>query len=184
MQPTTLPVPQRPTSFGTAAQQILPVEYARLLLKEGRRRIVMLALIFATIAALTFVVGMFVVARHYEVSVTILAQDSDIIRPLLEGRAVPTGVTDRVGMARQIVYSRKVLTEIIDVGGWEEDGSLIPVQKDRLMEGIRGRTLGTSPRADIVQISYRDVHPERRSEERRVGNECVSTCRSRWTPYH
>src|SRR3546814_15043478 len=23
-----------------------------------------------------------------------------------------------------------------------------------------------------------------RSEERRVGKECVSTCRSRWTPYH
>src|SRR3546814_16752987 len=23
-----------------------------------------------------------------------------------------------------------------------------------------------------------------RSEERRVGNECVSTCRSRWTTYH
>src|SRR3546814_12067463 len=26
---------------------------------------------------------------------------------------------------------------------------------------------------------YRD-----RSEERRVGKECVSTCRSRWSPYH
>src|SRR3546814_3436035 len=25
---------------------------------------------------------------------------------------------------------------------------------------------------------------EERSEERRVGNECVSTCRSRWSPYH
>src|SRR3546814_6331649 len=24
---------------------------------------------------------------------------------------------------------------------------------------------------------------ERRSEERRVGKECVSTCRSRWSPY-
>src|SRR3546814_1350994 len=24
----------------------------------------------------------------------------------------------------------------------------------------------------------------RRSEERRVGKECVSTCRSRWSPYH
>src|SRR3546814_14069811 len=24
----------------------------------------------------------------------------------------------------------------------------------------------------------------RRSEERRVGTECVSTCRSRWSPYH
>src|SRR3546814_17988039 len=25
---------------------------------------------------------------------------------------------------------------------------------------------------------------EVRSEERRVGKECVSTCRSRWSPYH
>src|SRR3546814_2835572 len=27
-------------------------------------------------------------------------------------------------------------------------------------------------------------HLNRRSEERRVGKECVSTCRSRWSPYH
>src|SRR3546814_3661978 len=27
-------------------------------------------------------------------------------------------------------------------------------------------------------------HPKGRSEERRVGKECVSTCRSRWSPYH
>src|SRR3546814_16907156 len=26
--------------------------------------------------------------------------------------------------------------------------------------------------------------PGIRSEERRVGKECVSTCRSRWSPYH
>src|SRR3546814_5222083 len=36
----------------------------------------------------------------------------------------------------------------------------------------------------------RHLTPERRSrhisrsEERRVGKECVSTCRSRWSPYH
>src|SRR3546814_13061944 len=29
------------------------------------------------------------------------------------------------------------------------------------------------------QVRYRG-----RSEERRVGKECVSTCRSRWSPYH
>src|SRR3546814_19941403 len=27
------------------------------------------------------------------------------------------------------------------------------------------------------------AHHERRSDERRVGKECVSTCRSRWWPY-
>src|SRR3546814_16682692 len=29
-----------------------------------------------------------------------------------------------------------------------------------------------------------DLDDDRRSAERRVGKECVSTCRSRWTPYH
>src|SRR3546814_15997546 len=30
---------------------------------------------------------------------------------------------------------------------------------------------------------YQD-RAKQRSEERRVGKECVSTCRSRWSPYH
>src|SRR3546814_17114786 len=30
----------------------------------------------------------------------------------------------------------------------------------------------------------RRPHSTMRSEERRVGKECVSTCRSRWSPYH
>src|SRR3546814_14824897 len=32
------------------------------------------------------------------------------------------------------------------------------------------------------RIDFADV--AERSEERRVGKECVSTCRSRWSPYH
>src|SRR3546814_4062200 len=38
--------------------------------------------------------------------------------------------------------------------------------------------LGISDRAHIMDQG------EIRSEERRVGKECVSTCRSRWSPYH
>src|SRR3546814_15551763 len=30
----------------------------------------------------------------------------------------------------------------------------------------------------------RELSRRLRSEERRVGKECVSTCRSRWSPYH
>src|SRR3546814_14883745 len=33
-----------------------------------------------------------------------------------------------------------------------------------------------------VRIFMENTGP--RSEERRVGKECVSTCRSRWSPYH
>src|SRR3546814_17975864 len=34
--------------------------------------------------------------------------------------------------------------------------------------------------ADSIHVSWLTG----RSEERRVGKECVSTCRSRWSPYH
>src|SRR3546814_14479779 len=33
-------------------------------------------------------------------------------------------------------------------------------------------------------LSGGSVSTDNRSEERRVGKECVSTCRSRWSPYH
>ena len=40
--------------------------------------------------------------------------------------------------------------------------------------------------SDAVKTEYRaivDAHGKR-SEERRVGKECVQPCRSRWSPYH
>src|SRR3546814_3389462 len=43
--------------------------------------------------------------------------------------------------------------------------------------------------ADRIEQCFLLHHPAAekdslRSEERRVGQECVSTCRSRWSPYH
>src|SRR3546814_7753124 len=36
-----------------------------------------------------------------------------------------------------------------------------------------------------LEFGHRGPGPDKeRSEERRVGKECVSTCRSRWSPYH
>src|SRR3546814_1273385 len=52
-----------------------------------------------------------------------------------------------------------------------------PGQSD---EGLLVADRDIPPRQDKEQLA---VAPER-SEERRVGKECVSTCRSRWSPYH
>src|SRR3546814_2987876 len=38
--------------------------------------------------------------------------------------------------------------------------------------------------ADEHGLASYDQWRMTRSEERRVGKECVSTCRSRWSPYH
>src|SRR3546814_9958393 len=36
----------------------------------------------------------------------------------------------------------------------------------------------------LTRLGKVDTSMMERSEERRVGKECVSTCRSRWSPYH
>src|SRR3546814_15898761 len=68
-------------------------------------------------------------------------------------------------------------------------GALLLVQDYKL-----GRPLGAAPDAERAtraeswrsQRSLRNVliNLKARSEERRVGKECVSTCRSRGSPYH
>src|SRR3546814_2947573 len=48
-------------------------------------------------------------------------------------------------------------------------------------------SFGCCLRLDDLQAFYgicRVAGIPERSEERRVGKECVSTCRSRWSPYH
>src|SRR3546814_9510719 len=52
-----------------------------------------------------------------------------------------------------------------------------PLQLSRLIARYR-RARGFPPG------SWPPWWPARRSEERRVGEECVSTCRYRWSPYH
>src|SRR3546814_14359996 len=54
------------------------------------------------------------------------------------------------------------------------------------------RKLGTSDSWSAAQLlrelenptKSSDTNKSGRSEERRVGKECVSTCRSRWSPHH
>src|SRR3546814_4154703 len=60
---------------------------------------------------------------------------------------------------------------------------LVAVPADRVAEAAAlGERLGV-PLTAIGRIT--DGAAVRvRSEERRVGKECVSTCRSRWSPYH
>src|SRR3546814_17782147 len=51
---------------------------------------------------------------------------------------------------------------------------------DRVAVMYAGRVVEVGPTREVLG---NPAHPYR-SEERRVGKECVSTCRSRWSPYH
>src|SRR3546814_8478600 len=49
---------------------------------------------------------------------------------------------------------------------------------------VRTYTIIVADRDGGGVVAERNMVAAKRSEERRVGKECVSTCRSRWSPYH
>src|SRR3546814_14870281 len=51
-------------------------------------------------------------------------------------------------------------------------------------EGGDDPVLKSLPLPALVDIDFVGEDRAARSEERRVGKECVSTCRVRWSPYH
>jgi polysaccharide chain length determinant protein (PEP-CTERM system associated) len=134
-------------------------EMAPIMIAEGRRHAIVLVALFAIIALTSLVVGV-LWPKNYVSSTTIIAQKSDIIQPLLEGRAVPTGVSDRVAIAKQVMFSRKTLGEILETSGLNSTHP-DPIMQDRMIEQIRDRTSITSPRENLIQITYRDSEPER-----------------------
>src|SRR3546814_7419317 len=78
------------------------------------------------------------------------------------------------------------------ISDWSSDvcSSDLAVQDafDGKLEISQKRRAGLAALRDLPAITKDGVSIElminARSEERRVGKECVSTCRSRWSPYH
>src|SRR3546814_4108 len=58
------------------------------------------------------------------------------------------------------------------------------VQRTPLDAGDNAAPLRQGMTADAVITRLGLAPPPERSEDRRVVKECVSTCRSRWSPYH
>ena len=90
-------------------------------------------------------------------------KDKDLWRSVEQGPHIPTGVVND-DVAAQILG-----------GGPPVQGQLTPMDIRKMDNDVIAYT----------ELMY-GIRPNLfyRSEERRVGKECVSTCRSRWSPYH
>ncbi|ULU24043.1 XrtA system polysaccharide chain length determinant [Dyella terrae] len=132
------------------------------LINEARRRRLALGIAFAVIALAALTAGM-LWPRKYVASTTILAQESSIITPLMEGAAAPTANKNRASMARDVIFSRKVMAKILDAGGWMATNPT-PVEQDRIAEGIKSRTQVDITHDNLITITYSDNNARRTYE--------------------
>ncbi|HZP65772.1 MAG TPA: XrtA system polysaccharide chain length determinant [Rudaea sp.] len=134
-------------------------ELPAILWTEARRRHATMVLLFAAIAAAGLAAG-FLWPKKYSASTTILVQESNIIKPLMEGRAVPTANADRASIAREVIFSRKIMEDILATGGWMASHPSA-LEQEKLIEDIESRTTITNLRENLIRIEYHDSNPER-----------------------
>ena len=126
---------------------------------EARRRRVTLVALFAGAAVLGLLVAL-LWPRKYSAATTILVQESNIIKPLMEGRAVTTGNADRAAIAREVIFSRQIMDQILKSGGWLKDNPSA-LEQERIIERIKDRTNLSNLRENLIRIEYTDGDPER-----------------------
>src|SRR3546814_4223772 len=93
------------------------------------------------------------------------------------------GVLSAFWVSRFLFFKQKTAYEM-RISDWSSDvcsSDLVYAGGSVTLQGGSDAIAGASAGGGAA-TSRSDA--EIRSEERRVGKECVSTCRSRWSPYH
>ena len=139
--------------------QITPQEVIKLMMTEVKRRKILVVILFSVISVGLLSVGSFW-PKKYESSVSIQYDENDIIMPLMRGAAETTQVKDQALNVKSIIFGRAVMREILEVGGWLNEG-VSAIEQERLVRKIIERTNVVKEGRNIVVIKYEDDDPER-----------------------
>jgi len=138
----------------------IPVEqFMKTLAGEAFRSRRLVVTLFVLLNAAALAAGL-LGPKKYTSSVSILVDETTIVQPLMQGAAVGTGVESRARNAREVIFGRKIMDQILDHGGWQKD-KLSPEEQERLIEEIKKRTKIYNIGRNIIKIEYADDDPER-----------------------
>jgi polysaccharide chain length determinant protein (PEP-CTERM system associated) len=98
--------------------------------------------------------------KAYTASTTILVEDKRVIQPLMQGAAVATDASDRARLAREVIYGRKLMNQIMEEGGWLKSNPSL-TEQDRIIDKLLKRTAITNIGRDIIKIEYKDDDADR-----------------------
>ena len=99
--------------------------------------------------------------QGYSSFTTILVDEKNIIQPLMQGAAVTTEVGDRAKMAREVIFGRKIMGEILEFAGWMKDNPDEAEQDKLIKKKLIANTNIHNLGMNLIKIEYRDQDPER-----------------------
>ncbi|MGB0866739.1 MAG: XrtA system polysaccharide chain length determinant [Granulosicoccaceae bacterium] len=108
--------------------------------------------------ALAILASGWVYKAKYESTVTILADSSNIIKPLLEGTAEATEVTDRAEIAREVIFSRDIVDHVIRSNNLAQ-GITDPASVERVRLELYKNTVVADLPGNNFLIAYKNTDP-------------------------
>jgi len=114
---------------------------------------------FVVVSLLFLAIGL-VWPKIYTATATVLVENTNIINPLMAGTAVTANISERIRIAREILFSRRIMKAILEEGGWmDSDPDLL--KQEQLIEELQQKTTISSLSSNLLKIEYQDDTPER-----------------------
>ena len=131
-------------------------EYLDLLLKESFKHRNKIVLAFMLISLSVLLVGV-KYPKQYLAESLIYVDDRNVIKPLMQGTAVGAESKDVARNAKEIILGNNLLNDVLMTAGWADEDTL-PVEKDRMLEEIKSRTIISKGGVgqSIIKIEYTD----------------------------
>ncbi|MCK5875647.1 MAG: hypothetical protein KAG82_13200 [Alcanivoracaceae bacterium] len=105
--------------------------------------------------SLAVVVVAALLPKTYSSFTVIHADEGNIIRPLMEGTAVATSIKDQARNARELLFSRRIIVEVLREAGLPVS-DMSDLELERLIEQVQGRTQINAIGQSLIRIEFRD----------------------------
>ena len=115
--------------------------------------------LFVFIAFCVISIGIVLVAamlpKTYSSFTVIHADEGNIIRPLMEGTAVATSIKDQARNARELLFSRRIITEVMREAGLPVS-DMDDLELERMIEQVQSRTKINAIGQSLIRIEFSD----------------------------
>jgi polysaccharide chain length determinant protein (PEP-CTERM system associated) len=127
------------------------------LLTLGRElyRLRLVAFASFMLISLLVVVAAAMLPKTYSSFSVIHADEGNIIRPLMEGTAFATSVKDQARNARELLFSRRIITQVLRESGMPIS-DMDDLQLERVIDQVQRRTTINTMGQNLIRIEYRD----------------------------
>lgn len=131
----------------------------KILLKDAYSHRKWLLMAFVCISLAAVIIGLRW-PKIYTSSATIYVEEHNIISPLMEGTAVATNVKDRAQNARELIYGRGFLSQVLKAAGWYKQLP-DPTTLEHALNSLRQRITITTTGDNLIKVSFKDNDPQR-----------------------